>query len=167
MRVFIGIDNGVTGSIGVIQEDGTYNLFKMPTKSQLNYTKSRQNVTRVDGFKLSNILTAYVNHNVSIAIERPFVNPGMFKATLSAVRCLEATITILESFDFPYEYLDSRKWQSLLLPKGCEGAELKSASLDIAKRLFPKIDFDGLRIKDGDGILIAEYLRRSYVLKEE
>jgi len=166
MRVFIGIDNGVTGSIGIIREDGFYVLHRMTTKSELSYTKKKQNITRVDGIKLSAVLCMYAGDDVKIAIERPFVNPGMFKSTLSAIRCLEATITVIESFKFfSYKYIDSKEWQKVLLPAGCEGPELKIASLEIGKRLFPKIDYDGLKMKDADGILIAEYLRRSYVLK--
>jgi hypothetical protein len=45
----------------------------------------------------------------------------------------------------------------MFLP-GVKGEALKSASLDVAKRLFPSTDFG--KLKDGDALLIAEYARR-------
>jgi hypothetical protein len=85
------------------------------------------------------------------------VNSTRFNATLSAIRALEATLIALERSQFPYEYIDSKEWQKVLLPKGLKGSdELKAASLDIGKRLFPSLDIK----KDADGLLIAEYMRR-------
>jgi hypothetical protein len=66
----------------------------------------------------------------------------------------------LEESQWAYEYIDSKEWQKSLLPKGLKGSEeLKKASLDVGKRLFPSLDIK----KDADGLLIAEYLRRKNV----
>jgi len=66
----------------------------------------------------------------------------------------------LEDAQWPYEYIDSKEWQKVLLPKGIKGSdELKKASLDIGKRMFPTLKIK----KDADGLLIAEYLRRKYL----
>jgi len=52
IQIFGGMDNGVTGSIGIITP--TEILFtKTPTKSELSYTKVKQNITRIDGPKLT------------------------------------------------------------------------------------------------------------------
>lgn len=155
--IYIGIDNGVTGSIGII--DGEAFLIHTPVKSELSYTKHAQNITRIDSTKLKEMFDVYINSDVTILIERPLVNPMMFKATLSAMRALEATLIIIELNKFPYRYIDSKEWQKELLPSGLKGPELKSASLQIAQRMFPKIDYTGF--KDGDGLLIAEYARRT------
>ena len=65
----------------------------------------------------------------------------------------------LEESQFPYEYIDSKEWQKILLPKGLKGSdELKKASLDVGKRMFPELNLK----KDADGLLIAEFLRRKY-----
>lgn len=157
MNVFIGIDNGSSGSIGIITENNSA-FFKTPVKSELSYTKAKQHITRVDFEKLNKCFDEYSNDNVSILIERPLVNPGRFKATISGIRALEATLISIELHRFRYKYIDSKEWQKELLPAGLQKEELKSASLDIGKRLFPKIDFN--KFKDADGILIAEYLKR-------
>jgi hypothetical protein len=62
----------------------------------------------------------------------------------------------------PYEYTDSKKWQTMLLPQGIKGSdELKKASFDIGCRMFPQHSDLIKRHKDADGILIAEYCRRT------
>ena len=163
MKVFIGIDNGVTGSIGIITTEGSVEFHKTPTKIEQNYTKTKGNITRVNGRELYRIFKPFVGQDVHLILERPMVNPAHFFATLSAMRSMEATLIVIELCKFSYQYIDSKKWQSVLLPEGCEGAELKVASLQIGKRLFPQVDFDAMKVKDADGILIAEYLRRSYL----
>lgn len=79
---------------------------------------------------------------------------------MSAIRALEATLTVLEFLKIPYAFCDSKEWQRELLPKGLRKEELKTASLQVGKRLFPSVNFDGF--KDADGLLIAEYCRRKY-----
>ena len=161
MKVFIGIDNGVSGSIGIIKETGEVLWFKTPTKSELSYTKTKQNVTRIEGNLLYDILKPYMGEHVSVLIERPMVNPMYFKSTLSAVRALEATLIVVEMCKFSYSYIDSKEWQKALLPEGLKGPEqLKPASLQIGRRLFPIIEFG--KFPDADGILIAEWARRKF-----
>lgn len=161
----IGIDNGVSGSIGIISKDGRETSFVVtPTKSEQNYTKTKKNITRIDVDALTLYLKTQLviaDNSVHVMLERPLVNPGRLQATFSALRALEATIIVLEALKIPYEYMDSKAWQKLLLPQGIKGSdELKKASHDIGCRLFPQfktlIDKQG----DADGILIAEYCRR-------
>lgn len=110
--------------------------------------------------KLHDLLVEYKGTNILAVIERPFVNPSMFKSTLSAIRALEATLVILEHIGIPIRYIDSKEWQKELLPEGTKGTtELKKASLDIASRMFPTHIDTIKKQKDGDGILIAEYAR--------
>lgn len=151
----IGIDNGVTGAIGSRE----YGLVPMPTTKGQDYTKKKQNVSRVDARKLISIFKDY--GDIFLVIERPMVNPGRFKATKSALRCLESILVVCDLFDIPYAFIDSKEWQKYLLPKGIKGPELKRASSDIGKRLFPEyseaIDKQG----DADALLIHEYAVRN------
>jgi hypothetical protein len=156
-KYIIGIDNGVSGSVGCVHVEGgqTY-YYKIPVKKQLNYTKTKKWINRIDVDKLKELLQFKAIEIVYL--ERPMVNPGRFQATASALRALEATLIVIESLKLSYAYIDSKEWQSVLLPKELKGDELKTASLDIGKRLFPTIDFKGF--KDADGLLIAEYGKR-------
>ncbi len=158
--IYIGIDNGITGSIGIILNDRTPLFYKIPTRSEQDYTKAKKNITRIDQKGLLALIN-YPSAKVKVVIERPMVNPTRFKATTSALRALESTLIIVETLEIPHEYVDSKQWQKELLPKGVKGTlELKKASLDIGCRLFPKLKKEIQKHGDADGLLIAEYCRR-------
>jgi hypothetical protein len=149
----IGWDNGVTGSIAILNNE-TAKWFPMPVKKCLDYTKKKNWLNRVDVHAVKKILSEVSKDCIStlVVIERPMVNPGRWKATMSAIRCLEATLIILEDMQIPYRFIDSREWQKVMLPSGLHKEELKEASNQVARRLFPNLKF-----KDGDSLLIAEY----------
>lgn len=161
--VYIGIDNGSTGSLGIIYRDG-YSFRIMPTKTEQDYTQKKKNVTRLvlSTFQLwLDRATRSKKLVTKLMIERPLVNPKRFVATASALRFLEATLIVLEELGLPIEYIDSRKWQKMLLPIGCKGTpELKKASLQIGCRMFPLMMGKIIAHGDADGLLIAEYCRR-------
>lgn len=154
-KTYIGVDNGVSGSIGIIPHHGADPCFHLtPTESHLSYTKEAKNITRINWNELTELLKP-VSCPFAI-LERPMVNPQRFQASASALRALEATLIVLESLQIPYRYVDSKEWQKDMLPKGVKGEALKTASLNIGQRLFPQFKFKG----DADGILIAEWARR-------
>lgn len=162
MSIYVGIDNGVTNNgIGVISSTGKSALYKLPVKKEISYTKEAKHISRIDYPGLcslfGDIVADFDDHEVRVGLERPMVNSTRFNATLSAIRALEATLIALEQSRWAYEYIDSKEWQKVLLPRGLKGSdELKKASLDVGKRMFPALDIK----KDADGLLIAEYLRR-------
>lgn len=156
-KTYIGIDNGVSGAITIISEDNTILLHEnTPVKKHLNYTKKKAFMNRVDFEKLKELLSS-AGSDTFCMIERPMINPTRWVASVSAMRCLEATEIILEQLQIPYQFIDSREWQKELLPSGLAGPQLKLAADSVAKRLFPK-----QKIYNADSILIATYcLRKS------
>lgn len=157
--LYIGIDNGVTGKIGVVKSDGTGEIYKLPVKSEQSYTKKKQNITRVQNEVFHEWLCdlRLSCENAFVLIERPMVNPTRFKATVSALRCLESVLIAVERTGLPFAYIDSKQWQKDLLPSGLKGSdENKKAAVDVARRLFPSVDCG----KDADGLLIAEWGRK-------
>lgn len=164
MNIYIGFDNGVTNNgIGVITDNSEASLYPLPTKRELSYTKEAKHITRIDFDALCEIFeklqARYLGDNFIVGLERPMVNSTRFNASLSAVRALEATLIAVEQHSLRYEYIDSKEWQKELLPKNIKGSdELKNASLDVGKRMFPNLVIK----KDADGLLMAEYLRRKY-----
>lgn len=153
-KIYLGIDNGVSGAITIISSNGDIMLHeKTPIKKCLNYTKKKAFMNRVDFKQLIKLL---VNKgDMFCMIERPMIHPGRFVATISAVRCLEATEIILEELSIPYQFIDSKEWQKELLPSGLVKDELKTGALSVAKRLYPK-----QTIHNADSILIALYCFR-------
>lgn len=155
-RTFIGIDNGVTGGITIMCEDGTVVQHqKTPVKKCLNYTKKKAFANRVEPILLKNILqTAGIN--TFCMLERPMVNPTRWVASVSAIRCLEATESMLQQLQIPYQFIDSKEWQKVFLPSGLKGEdELKLAASDVAKRLYPR-----LNVVNADCVLIALYCKQ-------
>jgi len=117
MKYFIGIDNGVTGSICVLDADGNCLLYiPTPVVKCLNYTKAKEMINRVVVRDLADALQPYAK-TATVLLERPLVNPGRWKATVSAIRCDEATRGVLEALKAKLIYVDSREWQTSMLPK--------------------------------------------------
>ena len=88
MRYYIGIDNGVTGSIGIIAEDKSeVSFWKTPIIKQQDYTKAKKNITRINGVLLKEELELYQKGEDIIPfvlVERPMGNPPRCVATTSA-----------------------------------------------------------------------------------
>ena len=161
VKYYVGIDNGVSGSIAVLSPDGYIFFQAVPTKNELNYTKDKKRITRIDFTALITLLKTNIppGHPAIILIERPMVNPKRFFATVSALRALESVLNAVDDvLHYPFQYIDSRLWQKELLP-GVKGTdELKAASFDIGNRLFPK--YRDYNHNDRDSLLMAEYARR-------
>ena len=161
-KLYVGIDNGTSGAIGVVSDNSTLNFWwPTPIKNELSYTKTKQYISRVDFPKLIEIFKDGIlcwNVPVRVVMERPRVNPQQFKTTMSAMRSLEATLIVLEELKIPFSYIDSKEWQTELLPSGLKDKQLKEASKQIGKRLFPTTNFGK---SDCDAILIAEWARRN------
>lgn len=166
-KIYLGIDNGTTGTIGVTGEGWIPVMIETPVVKEQSYTKAKNEITRIDHRSLrlwlmENVLRkqGFIPSDILAVIERPMINPMRFKASISAARSLESTLCVLEDFGIPLMYVDSRQWQSVMLPQGCEGKELKKASKDIGCRLFPHLKEIIGKHKDADGLLISEWARR-------
>ena len=182
--VYVGIDNGISGTIGIFDESGKAHLFPTPTKSDLNYQKTKvKHITRIDVGAFRSLLQRFLYEEGHLGqpdhkrlckamLERPYTSTSVGKdgkrkinydAMVSGMRALEATLIVLESLGIGKEYCDSKDWQKKLLPyisvasKKEYPAKLKQVSLEVGQRMYPEIDWTGR--KDADGILIAKYLK--------
>ena len=158
-KIYIGIDNGTSGTIAVVGDDVDTKIYHTPIKKEQNYTKAKANISRLDCNSFLSIFNGLNTSQVVCIMERPLVNPTRFKATTTALRCFEAQLILVEMLGCRIIYVDSKDWQRQLLPKGTTGDDLKKASLDIGNRLFPQ--FADFKHPDRDGLLIAEYGRRN------
>ena len=152
----IGIDNGVSGSIAILNESGA-KWFPTPVKRDLNYTKKKAWLNRIDTVALAACLYPYKDSVEICGLERPMINPMRWNASVSAIRALEATLIVLEGLHIPFRYLDSREWQKAMLPSGLKGAEeLKEAADAVCHRMFPSVE---IRKGGGDSLLMAAWLK--------
>lgn len=157
-KIWVGLDNGVSGSVGIVGNDIEPVFVKTPVKKEQDYTKMKKIVKRLDYSAFMELFSKYNKNDVCVLLERPLVNSQRFTASTSALRCHEAELIMLEIMGVRHMFIDSKEWQKVLLPKGCSGEDLKKASLDIGNRLFPQ--FEDVKHPDRDGLLIAEYARR-------
>lgn len=154
-KTYIGIDNGVSGTIAILHPKDA-EFYVTPVFRSLDYTKKKQWVNRIDHNRLLDILGSVPRISALVLLERPMIDPTRFTATKSAIRAMEATLITIERLAIPYQWIDSRQWQKVMLPNGCVGKELKVASLQIARQLYPNLKIT----RDGDAVLMAEWARR-------
>ena len=168
----IGIDNGTSGTIGFIC-GAEYEFLETPVIIKLDFTKTKKKqIKRLDVDVFHKLMQSYItkaernNEALMCYLERPLINPMLFNTSILAVRCFEAELTVIEALKIPYEIIDSKAWQKVLLPEGISAKgkdkkavknELKFASMEVAIRYFPKCEKLIRKHKDGDGILIARY----------
>ena len=166
---YVGIDNGVTGTIGVITVDYSSgsvetDFILTPSFKELSYQKSKKAYrTRLNYKEVKNYLLGVKTRSdtIILSMERPLINAQRFTASLSAIACLESYLILLEELEIPFTYIDSKEWQKNLLPVGIKGSdEQKKASMNVGCRLFPSHRELIQKHKDADGLLIAEYLHR-------
>ena len=159
----IGMDNGVSGAIGIITKDDTFFYMAKDycTGPIQDWTKKKKNRNRCDPIKLRNILRPFDHPNTKIQMERPMINGARFNATISAV-CFAEVVWVVATkvMKLNLQIIDSKLWQNELLPSGIKGSvELKKASLQVGTRMFPRFEVEIKKQKDADGLLIAEYCR--------
>lgn len=171
--IYVGIDNGVSGAIAYYYNDKMY-VMDLPIKNVQSYTKKVEFVNKIDFVELKKIFKELLSYSeMKVLWERPFCNSKMFKASLSSMLSYQTTLDCLEELEIPYEMIDSKMWQTKLLPKGiykitqdkdgrnrikADRKVLKKASIDTANRMYPYLEIK----KDGqaDAVMICEYLRR-------
>lgn len=147
--VYIGQDNGVTSTIGILPDDSDPIFVKTPTKQ----VKGER---RLDHKRYRELLEPYAGNAVAV-LERPMLNPKRWKASISAAKCHEAMRVVLEELDIPYEVIDSRNWQHPLFTGVYKKLTTKQASLELGNELFPQ--FKQMKHIDRDGILMAYWLK--------
>jgi len=158
--IYVGVDNGPSGSIGVLTKDRTefHETFTSPI---FDYTKAAQMMTLLDYRKMRAFFKRLMEEgDLIMMMERPMVNPGRWRATVIALRAHQQYLDIFTSLRHPEpSFIDSRKWQKVYLPSGIKGPALKVASKQVGCRMFPIHAETIEKHGDADGLFIAMYLK--------
>jgi hypothetical protein len=172
MKITIGIDNGTTGSIGIILQDGhKKEAFFAETPSKMSILgKKERHIRRIDHESLKELLMVQaikpmvLNDNVTVQayIERPFTGRFM-GAVLPAQRSFEAVLIVLEQLSIPYTVVDSKEWQKAQLPEIKGSKELKAASCALGRSKWLDLAAMVLKHGDADGLMIADYYHNKVV----
>lgn len=152
----IGIDNGTSGTIGILGP-GTTQFVRTPTYKEMSPLKTKVRMdSHIDTEALAEMLRPFVGR-AQVFLERPYTG-GRVMTCISAGRADEATKIVLKDIGMPYDYIDSRQWQIPLFPTGTKGSDkLKAASKALATRLYPEFTDLIKRHGDADGLLIAKW----------
>jgi hypothetical protein len=184
MSTIIGIDNGSTGSVGIIRDGAVVHFGPVPTQPFLHYGKKGTISNRLDraafrglllgavpcvvqtehDFVTDRVLATSITPTLSavrVYIERPFTGGAMMiKSMLSSARFFEATIIALEDMGLGYEVIDSGTWQKPVLGAVTGSKELKLASKLRGLQLCPQFKDAITKQGDADGLLISHYFSR-------
>lgn len=166
--VFIGIDNGSTGSIG-LQEYSftgvrTRAVFMLtPVHMIQDYQKRAKRISQLRMAYLRKLFRKYKDEQaweIHIAMERPFT--GKFQsATVCAARIHQQYLDLFEFMKLPPpNIIDSGQWQKKFLPKGAKKDALKVTSAELGARRWPKYAAIMKTHKDADGMWISEWMRK-------
>ena len=163
MHVTIGIDNGATGSIGILIDGRTPVFTEVPTSISLHYGKKGTKTHRLNRVRFKELLLTNTEEldfrsiaSARVFLERPFT--GRFiNSVLPAHRFFEATMIVLEDLGLGFEVVDSGTWQKSVLGNVKGSAELKQASRLRGVQLYPALATDIAHHGDADGLLMAHH----------
>lgn len=168
--IYVGQDNGTTGLVGVVGR-GFAAAFRTPTRDAVSYFKTKTKFfQRVDWQAYAALLRTASGPDklpLHVVIEKPFSGSAIFKATeISGARADEAFLIVIElltaeGIPITYEHVPSTDWQSVMLPGVKTREPLKKASLLRGMELFGPVLTPLGKLDDADGLLIAEWARRT------
>lgn len=154
--ISIGIDNGVSGSIAVVEDGRLHSFYEMPVRKVLHWGKAGRFRNRIYQHGMHAVIGPHNRNGKTRAIiERPMVNPKMFQSSLSAVAALEAVEIALEFLGIGYEVVDSRAWQRRYLGDVKGSSALKAASLARGIQMFPQFADAFRKHGDADSVFLA------------
>lgn len=163
--IFIGIDPGISGAVGLILPNGDARVKDMPIlKIEKKKKTKKGNVAfkrEIDKASLVAILKPLADYKVHVFLEKVGVMPG--EGAVGAfsfgkgVGIIEGIIAALE---LPLTMVAPPTWKKVMM-SGSSGSD-KNAARRRCQELFPSIDCSLVK-HDGraESVLLAEYARRS------
>lgn len=149
MKLFVGIDPGLKGAVGVIDQTGWFiGVFDLPIRHE-----KRHKVIAVD--MLAEILEDYRKADVMVEIQNPRPIQGVRSAFTTGLNYGRLTAT-LDMLGMRWHVVSPTDWK-----KAIGVTKDKDTSLEKARDLWP--DAPLTRKKDdgrAEALLIAEYARR-------
>lgn len=158
-KVYIGIDNGVSGSIAILTSNGELlGWSRTPTYKRLSYAKTGRLESCIDRVHLKYLLQPYKDGPALVLMEYPYLNPTQFATSFSATTSFADTRSVVEDLGMAHDFKPAKEWQKVMIPNVKGTIDLKQASTSLAKRLYPKLVIP--KGCDGDAVCLAEYGRR-------
>lgn len=156
-HITAAVDNGSSGSIGILGPDGSY--FEPTPVIESLQGKAGKIVKRLDHLTFKELLAVRCDPaKTHVYLERPFTAGPMFITTsILAARCYEATLVVLEQLGYGYTTIDSKDWQRAILGDVKGSPALKKASQLRGMQMYPAHAAAIKSHGDADGLLIAHH----------
>jgi len=130
---YIGIDNGLSGALVVLEEQKIVESLTMPIIS------SDKNKREYDISAIVNFLTKYSDAIAIVEKTQAMPKLGTVQAHHLG-KGFGIIVGILSALGIRYHVIHSKTWQSKLL-RDCPGTDTKLKSILVTQRLFPKENF--------------------------
>lgn len=157
-KIYLGIDGGLSGGLSVIQDNNILELIVMPT---VVATKTKR---EYDIYKIIQLFKKYPT--ATVILEKSHAMPLL--GTVQAFnfgKNFGLMIGLLSALNMTYHIVHAKTWQKEML-KDINSTNTKAASIIVAQRLFPNINFRATarskKIHDGltDSALLGCYGQR-------
>lgn len=164
MRIYVGIDNGISGGLAAVDQDSTIvGLLPMPTRGKAK--GNEVNALAVSQW-IADLHTEYFpGAEISIVLETPGKFSNGVQAIASMFDSYGALRAVCEVRGYRHHRITPQQWQKAMLP-GCKKGDTKPAAIQRAKQLWPDQSWLATeRCKTPnlgliDAALMAEYARR-------
>lgn len=157
--IYVGIDNGISGAIAILKEDGSLDTWMpMPIQKTHRGNEVVPKCIHTILWRLKSISP------ITVIIEEPGGSQSA-KSASSMAGSFHAIRAVLDILQIRYHRITPQSWQKKMLK--CKPGDTKKAALVIARSLWPEASWlETPRCRtphDGaiDAALIAEYGRRN------
>ena len=156
--IYIGIDPGLTGAIGVLDSKGRFvDVYDIPTQERANHkNKVTKEIDVNETVKIFQALTDLGSYQSKAIIEAQTIFPGMHAATMgSLIETYAALKAVMTLEKIPFEIAWPISWKT---KQGLKGKK-KDYSLSLAISLWPSAPLH--REKDhnrAEALLLAKHL---------
>ncbi len=159
LTIFIGVDPGLTGAVGVIDQDSrAIAVIDVITRRRTltSTTIKREFDVRPTVDQLTDRLVNYLNHEWRACIEAPFSVPGgNMMGTCSLFQTYGGLLAMLEMIGIDVTTVRPGEWK-----RGFGLTKDKDYSITVARQMWPTINLDAKRHHNrAEALLIAEYGR--------
>lgn len=159
MKIYLGLDPGATGAIGVIWPDGRVSVYDLNDSPHDTWDTLNEITAGGECSEYCIAVLESVGATPQMGVTSAFNFGG-------SARSLEMALI---AAGVHYSRVSPAKWKKGvfdgdLYPRGREQAEQKQAARDQARRLFPAAADQLKRVKDAgraEALLMAEYARRN------
>lgn len=159
--IFVGVDPGLTGAIGIIDQDSRpIGVIDVRTRQRTkNSAIKREFDARATADQVTDRLVNYVEHQWFGAIEMPFTIPGgNIMGAASLFQTYGGLMAMMAMMEVDVDTIRPAEWK-----KGFGLTKSKDYSIEVARQLWPTVNLSMKKHHNqAEALLIAEFARLTW-----